>query len=355
MTHNHANFSLLFFPMFIGVAFFSMIIPAHGERLSATTLELEISHTIYAAGDIAKCDGEDSWWEELLDLVGLLPKDAWEESEVEEPALKEFLELLGFSEETDHYTSAEETASLLHGLKGRILALGDLGYPIGSSRSFNECYERTWGPLKDRTYPVPGNHEYKTTDAVPYFAYWGSRARETGKGFYSFDLGGWHFIALNSKLEKKTHLDTISAQHEWLQQDLATTNARCILAYWHHPVFSSGRHGGSQRMKNILQTLYAAGVSVVLNGHDHNYERFGLQNPEGVLDPARGFRAFVVGTGGAPLYPLKIRHKNSKAFRSDTFGVLKLDLYPDRYAWAFLPVGEPPFDAGTGSCVMPKK
>jgi hypothetical protein len=260
------------------------------------------------------------------------------------------------SEETDHYTNAEKTCRLLQGLKGRILALGDLAYSKGSSRAFNECYQRTWGPLKNRTYPVPGNHEYETTGAESYFAYWGSRAGEAGKGYYSFDLGGWHIIALNSKLEKKRHRDTISAQHAWLQQDLAATNARCILAYWHHPLFSSGQQGGSRRMQDMLRTLYTRGVSVVLKGHDHDYERFALQNPDGDLDPARGFRAFVVGTGGAPLRPLETRQKNSEFFQADTFGVLKLDLYPDRYAWEFLPVGgNPPLDTGTGSCVVPKK
>lgn len=351
-----AKISPLFFPVCIGVTILSIVFPLHAQRLSATTPDTENFQTIYAAGDIAKCDGTDPWWEELLELVGVLGKDPGEERELEEPALKEFLEILGFSEETDHYASAEETAALLHGLNGPVLALGDLGYPIGSPRSFNECYERTWGPLKDRTYPVPGNREYKTEDAVPYFAYWGSRAGEAGKGYYSVDFGGWHVIALNSKLEKKEHSDTISAQHAWLQQDLAATNAQCILAFWHHPVFSSGPHGGSERMKNILQTLYTAGVSVVLSGHDHSYERFALQNPDAVLGPTRGLRAFVVGTGGAPLDALKERHKNSETFRSDVFGVLKLDLYPDRYVWAFLPVGgEPPFDSGTGYCVIPNK
>ena len=203
--------------------------------------------------------------------------------------------------------------------------------------------------------PVPGNHEYKTTDAVPYFAYWGKQAGEAGKGYYSFDLGGWHLIALNSKLEKKKHRDTISPQHAWLKDDLAATKARCILAFWHHPVFSSGQQAGSPRMKNMLQTLYHSGVTVVLTAHAHDYERFALQNPDGVLDPAHGFRQFVVGTGGAPLRPLATRQNNSEVFEADRFGLLKLDLYPDHYAWAFLPVAEnTPFDGGTGSCVSPK-
>jgi len=344
--------------IFFTVMLFSTVYQAHAQRTTTSSPVAEIPVTIFAAGDIAKCDGDDPWLEEFQELIGLLPENAGRDNdEVEEqPFYEEFLELMGFSEETDHYATAEETASLLHGRKGRILALGDLGYPIGSPKTFNECYERTWGPLKNRTYPVPGNHEYKTTDAVPYFAYWGRQAGEAGKGYYSFDHGGWHIIAINSKLEKKVHRDTISAQHAWLKDDLAATRARCILAFWHHPVFSSGQQAGSPRMKNMLRTLYNAGVSVVLAAHAHDYERFARQNPDGGLDPTRGFRSFVVGTGGAPLRPMKTLHQNSEAFRADSFGVLKLSLYPDRYDWAFLPVGdEPPIDAGTGSCVVPKK
>ena len=339
----------------VAVILFCHAFPAHAQR-SLSTLPLpEIPITLFAVGDIAKCDGEDPWWEEFLEMVKLLPESAGEEQEESEPTFHKFLELIGWIEEVDVYSHAKETATLLHGMQGPILALGDLGYPIGSARSFNKCYERTWGPLKDRTYPVPGNHEYKTKKAVPYFAYWGSRAGDPGKGYYSFDLGGWHIIALNSKLEKKAHGDTISPQHAWLQQDLASTNARCILAYWHHPVFSSGQHGGSQRMKKILKTLYAGRVSLVLTGHDHAYERFALQNPDGELDSAHGFREFVVGTGGAPLRPLERREHNSEIFLADTFGVLKLELYANRYIWEFLPVGgNLPLDAGTGSCVLPK-
>ena len=333
----------------------SSLCPAHAQR-PAPPLLSEVPTTLWAAGDIARCNGEDPWWEEMLELVGYKPQDAGEEKEVEEPFLSEFLEILHLREETDHYANAEKTAMLLHGSRGKILALGDLAYPSGSRRSFNECYKRTWGSLKRRTYPVPGNHEYKTKDAWPYFEYWGPRAGEAGKGYYSFDLDGWHIIALNSKLEKRHYQAGLSAQHRWLQKDLAATTARCLLAYWHHPVFSSGRHGGSSRMKNMLKTLYKAGVSVVLTGHDHDYERFAPQDPHGVIDPSHGFRAFVVGTGGVPLRPLETREKNSEFFQAATFGVLKLELAPDRYAWEFLPVGgAPPLDAGSGSCVRAKK
>ena len=345
--------------IFALVILFSTSYAAHAQQTTSTMPLSEVPITIFAVGDIAKCDGEDAWWEEFQELVGILPEDSGRvrgEEVTEEPFLEELLELVGWSEETGDYASAAETATLLQGQRGSILALGDLAYEKGSARSFKECYDRTWGPLKDRTYPVPGNHEYKTKNAAPYFSYWGSRAGEAGKGYYSFDLAGWHLIALNSKLEKKNPTDTISAQHAWLKRDLAATNARCILAYWHHPVFSSGQHEGSPRMKNLLQTLYARGVSVMLKGHAHDYERFALQNAEGRIDPARGFRAFVVGTGGAPLRPLETRQKNSEFFQAATFGVLKLELYSDRYAWAFLPVGgTPPLDTGTGSCVLPKK
>jgi len=224
------------------VALFLMAYPAHAQRTTASSFIPEIPEIIFAAGDIAKCDGDHSKWEEFLKLVGIFPESVVEEKK--EPALHKLLELVGVIEETDYYANAEDTAHLLNGQKGRILAVGDLGYPIGSPRSFNKCYDRTWGPLKGRTFPVPGNHEYKTKGAGPYFAYWGSRAGDAGKGYYSFDLGGWHIIALNSKLEKSESHDTVTTQQAWLQQDLATTNARCILAFWHHTLFSSGQHGG---------------------------------------------------------------------------------------------------------------
>jgi len=193
---------------------------------------------------------------------------------------------------------------------------------------------------------------YKETHAAPYFEYWGRQAGEFGKGYYSFDVGRWHIIALNSKIEKAKHEATFTAQHAWLQHDLAIAQGRCILAFWHHPVFSSGQHPGSPRMKPMLKTLYQFGVTVVLNGHAHNYERFAPQNPDGGRDLARGFRQFVVGTGGVPLRPLKTRQPNSEVFQAKTYGVLRLDLYSHHYVWKFLPVIDVrPYDMGTGPCV----
>lgn len=307
--------------------------------------------TILAAGDIAKCDSEDPWREKFLKLLKILPDDG-----PQEPFLENLLELLFLSEETNYPANATLTAHLVHRVPGRVLALGDLVYPTGSTQQFQECYESTWGHFKERTYRVPGNHEYMQKDAAPYFTYWGSQAGEIGRGYYSFDVSGWHIIALNSKIEKEKYEGTISAQHAWLQEDWAATKADCILAYWHHPVFSSGQHPGTPRMKNILRTLYNVGVTVVLTGHAHDYERFALQNPEGVRDRYHGFRQFVVGTGGVPLRPLGKRHKNSEAFRADSYGVLRLDLYSNYYAWKFLPVNEDhPYDTGTGTCVTPSR
>jgi len=319
--------------------------------LSTKEKTSDMPTTILAAGDIAKCDGEGPWIEKFLKLVGILPDDG-----PQEPFLENLLELFFLSEETDHPAKAELTAGLVLHVPGRVLALGDLVYPTGSTQQFQKCYESTWGQFKARTHPVPGNHEYKQKDAAPYFAYWGNQAGEIGCGFYSFDVRGWHIIALNSKIEKEKHEETISAQHAWLQEDLAVTKAHCILAYWHHPVFSSGQQPGTTRMKNILRTLYTFGVTVVLTGHAHHYERFAPQNPEGVRDRSRGFRQFVVGTGGVSLRPLEKRHENSEAFQADSYGVLRLDLYPNHYSWQFLPVGEEqPYDVGTGTCVTPSR
>ncbi len=167
-----AKHRLLALPIMIVTAFFFMGLPSYAQH----PLDHESPVTIFAAGDIAKCNNDDPWWEEFLELVKLYPESVGEEKEEEEATLHKILELMYWAEENDHYASAEKTATLLHGSKGRILALGDLGYPIGSAQSFNKCYQRTWGPLKDRTFPVPGNHEYKTKNAVPYFAYWGDRA-----------------------------------------------------------------------------------------------------------------------------------------------------------------------------------
>lgn len=248
-------------------------------------------------------------------------------------------------------SGSEATAKLLDGLPGTVLTLGDLAYPDGSEVNF-QCYEHTWGRHKSRTRPVPGNHEYHTAGASAYFHYFGSKAGEPGRGYYSYDLGNWHLIGLNSQCAEVGGCGQGSPQEQWLRTDLEQNSSKCILAYWHVPLFSSGdEHGNNPAMKDFWIDLYHAHADLVLNGHDHDYERFAPQNPEGAVDSQNGIREFVAGTGG----------KNQRAFRpalaatevrsNSTFGVLKLNLHPHSYDWKFLPVAEGQFsDSGSGTC-----
>lgn len=246
---------------------------------------------------------------------------------------------------------APATAALLDGLPGTVLALGDLVYWEGTAEEFAGCYDPTWGRHKGRTRPVPGNHEYRTPEASPYYAYWGAQAGEPGQGYYSYDLGAWHLVALNSNLEAAA----MDAQLDWLERVLAATRARCILAYWHHPLFSSGKHGDSLRMLTAYDLLYEAGASLVLAGHDHNYERFARMDPVGGRDPERGIRSFVVGTGGGQLKPHKISdppRENSELVDGSSWGLLELTLHAERYDWRFVPVeGHSLKDSGSAACV----
>ncbi|MBI4477196.1 MAG: metallophosphoesterase, partial [Acidobacteria bacterium] len=189
------------------------------------------------------------------------------------------------------------TAALLDGIPGTVFTAGDNAYPDGSTRAFMTCYEPTWGRHKARTRPSPGNHDYDTPGAAPYFAYFGSNAGPPGLGYYSFTLGSWHIISLNSEISAFPG----SAQMDWLRNDLAMNPTRCALAYFHTPVFSSGLHGDNPHMQAVWRVLYATGVDVIVNGHDHNYERFAPMDPDGERDLVSGIRQFVVGTGGGPL------------------------------------------------------
>lgn len=243
----------------------------------------------------------------------------------------------------------EATAALLDSISGTVFTTGDNAYPSGRARDFARCYTASWGRHKRRTRPAPGNHDYRTKDARGYFDYFGGRAGHRNRGYYSYDLAGWHIVVLNSNLP----MERGSPQEAWLRKDLAAWPARCTLAYWHHPLFSSGtEHGGQEAARPLWDALYDAGADVVLGGHEHNYERFAPQTPAGVLDTARGIRQFVVGTGGDALYEdAGDWTANSEVFSGTTHGVLKLTLLAGSYEWEFVPVAGGSFrDAGRDRC-----
>ena len=242
----------------------------------------------------------------------------------------------------------EATANLLDGIAGTVFAAGDNAYPDGSAANYADCYHSSWGRHKARTRPVPGNHEYNTFGGTGYFGYFGAAAGDPAKGYYSYDLGSWHIIALNSNADMRAGFP----QEQWLRADLAAHPAACTLAYWHHPRFSSGsQHGSDPMAAPLWQALYEGGADVVISGHDHIYERFAPQTPTGQLDMARGIREFVVGTGGAGLYSVGPIAPNSEVRNTATRGVLKLTLYADRYEWQFVPIKGASFtDVGSASC-----
>jgi acid phosphatase type 7 len=245
----------------------------------------------------------------------------------------------------------EATARLLDRLPGTVAVLGDSAYPDGSTSDFARCYEPSWGRHKSRTRPAVGNHEYQTSRAAGYFDYFGPSAGDRRRGYYSYDLGSWHVVVLNS-ICWVVGCVAGSAQERWLRADLRASPRTCTLAYWHHPLFTSGaNHGPATVMRPLFRTLHEHGVDVVLAGHNHHYERFAPQDPNGRSDPARGIRSFVVGTGGASHYGFGAIAANSEARSSDTFGVLRLALGDGRYDWRFVPVaGSSYSDRGTGRC-----
>jgi 3',5'-cyclic AMP phosphodiesterase CpdA len=266
-------------------------------------------YTVYAAGDIAYCTYPDAKYSHAADTAAVVA--------------------LGLKQDP----------------QAAVLTLGDHTYPNGRAAEFASCYGPTWGQFRDRTYPAPGNHEYATRGATPYFDYFGARADavDVRRGYYSFDLGAWHLVSLNSNV----HGPDMAAQLAWLRADLASHPARCTLAYWHHPLYSSGGHGNVATMHDAWDILYQAGAEIVLSGHDHDYERFAPQDADFHLDTERGIRQFVVGTGGAYATPFLWRRANSQFRENNRFGVLRLRLLDDGYEWQYMPVADS-IDAGPG-------
>ncbi len=241
------------------------------------------------------------------------------------------------------------TGKLLDSQPGTVFVAGDIAYPDGTAEQFRNCYDPAWGRHKDRTRPAPGNHEYGSAAAAPYFAYFGSNAGPAGLGYYRYRQGTWVVFSLNSNTEGVERM----AQLEWLRRELVGQSSPCAAAYFHHPRFSSGSHGTVPPMagvSDLWRELYAAGVDVVISAHEHFYERFDPQTPDGVLDLQFGLRQFIVGTGGAPLTQPVRRVANSETVLS-AFGVLRLLLEGQSYRWEFLSAdGGAILDSGQGLC-----
>jgi len=243
----------------------------------------------------------------------------------------------------------EETATLLDGIRGTVFTTGDNTYPVGAPADFSNCYEPSWGRHRVRTRPAPGNHDYATSQGAPYYDYFGSVAAGPS-GWYSYDLGTWHVVVLNSNCSVVS-CTAGSPQETWLRADLAAHPAECTIAMWHHPRFSSGGHGDQVAVQPLWQALYDSGVEVVLNGHDHDYERFEPLDDTGSPDAAHGIREFVVGTGGASHGAISSVRAGSAIHEEHVYGVLKLTLHDSSYEWQFTAVPGFAFtDAGTSAC-----
>jgi hypothetical protein len=241
---------------------------------------------------------------------------------------------------------AAATARVLDRIPGTVFTAGDNAYEDGSEENFAKCYEPTWGRHKARTRPSLGNHDLKTDNGGPYYRYFGENAGPVGKGYYSYDLGDWHIVVLNSAID----IGPRSEQGKWLSADLAANPRDCILAYWHIPLFSSGPHGNDRQMRALWEPLFEAGADVIINGHDHMYERFAPMRPDGKADPERGIRQFVVGTGGGGVYRFKGTQPNSEVRDNTTYGVIKMTLSPGAYKWEYIPGTGKFTDSGSGVC-----
>ncbi len=240
-------------------------------------------------------------------------------------------------------THDEDVASLAARLPGTIALLGDLAYPNGSASNYADCFDPAWGPMLPRIRPAPGNHDYQTTDASGYFSEFGAAAGTPGEGWYSYQLGAWHVVVLNSNCEFVGGCDEGSPQLAWLEADLQAHPSTCTLAYWHHARFSSGRHGDDPRTEALWSTLAGAGADLLLVGHDHDYERIG---------PIDSMRSFVVGTGGRSLYEFPgLPGPRTLLRANDSYGLLMLTLQQGAFEWRFVSTPDSSLvDAGSAAC-----
>jgi len=236
-----------------------------------------------------------------------------------------------------------------------VLILGDSQYEKGAPAAFQKSWIRNWGrdELRDITYPSVGNHEYYTLGASGYFDFFGSRAGDRDKGYYSFDIGSWHLVALNTGSNnrcKPLSCDDNSSQEKWLREDLKNRKATCTLAFWHRPLFTSGHHRNAVEVRPFWRDLYNEHADLILNGHEHQYERFAPQTPDGAADRQRGLTQFVVGTGGKNLTRFWRKQANSLVRMSNSYGILKLELRTKSYAWQFVSEEGHVLDSGEAQC-----
>lgn len=283
---------------------------------------------LIGAGDIAGCG--------ILDEDLDRPRDL----------LRVFKKLTG-----EIYYDEHLTAELLDSIPGVVFTTGDNAYPRGRRVDFQDCYHPSWGRHRARTRPSPGNHDYGVPGAAGYFEYFGAAAGDSTKGYYSFALGSWQVIALNTVLE----IGPGSPQLEWLRTELGSSPAHCTVVYGHDPRFSSGEHGSEEDLDHVWRVLHEFGVELLVSGHDHNYERFAPLSADAAPDPDHGVQQFVVGTGGAYLRPLTDRLPHSAVADATSHGLLKLTLHTDRYEWEFVPVrGDTFTDRGSRACHGPR-
>ena len=252
-------------------------------------------------------------------------------------------------------TGDEITADMLDGIAGTVFTLGDNVYSNGTASEFTNCYGPSWGrpSIKMRTKPVPGNHEYNTGGAAGYFGYFGTAAGDPTKGYYAYDLGAWRIYVLNTSDGScgAVACGAGSTQELWLKNDLAANPRQCVIAMWHHPRFSSGQHGNNTVSSALWTDLYNAHAEIILNGHDHTYERFAPQNPSGGLDTTNGIVEMVVGSGGKDHYSFVTVKTNSVARDNSANGLMKLTLTSNGWTFQFLPEPGKSFtDSGSGTC-----
>lgn len=238
-----------------------------------------------------------------------------------------------------------QTARLVAGLEGDILLAGDIAYPQGTAANFRDCFNPAWGQFQSRWHPTPGNHEYESPNAAPYFAYFGEAAGASGLGYYAFMSGDWLILMLNSNIAATRG----SPQWEFVRGELERQRTPCTMAVWHHPLFTSGPNGNNPFMRDMWALLEASRVEVILNGHDHLYERFARQTADGSPDPVSGIRQFTAGTGGAELYSFVRAAPNSEE-RIMKFGVIRFTLRPAQVDWEFLGIDGSVGDRGLDTC-----